>query len=61
MHQIKGVVGNLRFTNCYELSVAIEKALKAGEKVQDIEKDVELLLSHLQELYRQTTSLLDGK
>jgi PAS domain S-box-containing protein len=51
IHQIKGVVGNLRFTNTYELCQKIE------EKVS--ENDVKALIIHMQHLKEQSYLLLN--
>jgi HPt (histidine-containing phosphotransfer) domain-containing protein len=62
IHQIKGVVGNLRFNITYELCKKIEKELDNTSEFNDIIKnDIQKLSMHLKDLKRQSQLLLNNK
>jgi len=51
-HNIKGVAGNLRFKNLYELTIEIEKYLQKHTKEDTLEYQ-EILLKHLEHLQKE--------
>jgi PAS domain S-box-containing protein len=62
IHQIKGVVGNLRFNNSYKLSQELEKKLQNSSSVtEDIQRDISKLISHLKHLQKECGLLIDKK
>jgi PAS domain S-box-containing protein len=56
MHNIKGISGNLRFTNLYNLSVNMEKNINEWDAEQHKKEDKKLLL-HLYNLLKQIEEL----
>ena len=50
-HNIKGVSGNLRFNNLYELTIEIEKQLEEG--LEDTKEFQEMLLKHIEHLQKE--------
>jgi HPt (histidine-containing phosphotransfer) domain-containing protein len=52
IHNIKGVAGNLRFNNLYELAISMEKSINTWDDA-DYKKYSELVVKHLKKLLEQ--------